>query len=218
MKYSIDLQLFVNLVRIDAIDTDTLELSDDHTLSVKAGVVGLTADALTADSDGRAVFEDDFFDETTVDDKFEDDAINGGKLKDSTVEPAKLTEIPFHATFTLTSAAAATPVSIIDDADVPAGKKVYLQGYILKVDGATDWGTTASVKIQDTNGTPVDFVTLTASALDGNEVHGPWSDSAALEAAFCKSSGGTTAKGLQIVGNANGTGSSLVGACWGVIK
>lgn len=124
---------------------------------------------------------------------------------------------PFRATATITSAAAATAVSLLAASLVPADKRVYLEGYIAKVDGATDWGTTTSVKIQDTAGTPVDFVTLTASALDGNEVHGPWSDSATLEDAFAKGSGGTLGKGLQLKGNANGTGSNLVVTVWGKI-
>lgn len=124
----------------------------------------------------------------------------------------------FHKTVTLTSAAAATPVEIIPDADVPAGRKVYLEGYIAKVDGATDWATTATITIQDSNGTPVVFVTLDASALDGNEVHGPWSDSATLEDAFAEGTGGTAAKGLVAVGNANGTGSDLTLTVWGIIR
>lgn len=124
----------------------------------------------------------------------------------------------FHVTVTLTSAAAATPVSILADALIGAAEKVYLQGYILKVDGATDWATTATIKIQDTNGTPVDFVTLTASTLDGNEVHGPWSDSAGLEDAFAEGTGGTAGKGLQVVGDANGTGSDIKLTVWGLVR
>lgn len=130
------------------------------------------------------------------------------------VEPGKR----FHKTVTLTSAAAATPVEIIPDADVPAGRKVYLEGYIAKVDGGTDWATVTTVTIRDKNGTPVAFVTLTASALDGNEVHGPWSDSATLEDAFSEGTGGTAAKGLEVVGDQNGTGSDLKLTVWGIIR
>ena len=126
--------------------------------------------------------------------------------------------IPFHSTVTLTSAAAATPVSVLADGAVPAGKKVYVTGYFVKVNGSTDWATTTSVKIQDTNGTPVDFVTLTASALDGNEFHDATSDSATIENAMALGTGGTAAKGLRVVGNANGTGSNLVITVFGFIK
>jgi hypothetical protein len=137
-----------------------------------------------------------------------------GTVKSGTVSVG----VPFTATATLTSAAAATPVSLLADAGVPAGKKVYITGYYAKVSGATDWATTATVKIQDTNGTPVDFVTLTASALDGNEFHGPLSDSATIESAMALGTGGTAAKGVQVVGNANGTGSDLVVTIVGFVK
>lgn len=123
-----------------------------------------------------------------------------------------------HKTVTLTSAAAATPVAVFTDDEVGSVNKFYLLGYVAKVDGATDWATTATVKVQDTNGTPVDFVTLTASALDGDEAHGPWSDSATLEDAFSEGTGGTTGKGVQIVGDANGTGSDLKVTVWGIVK
>lgn len=124
----------------------------------------------------------------------------------------------FHKTVTLTSADAATAVEIISNEAVGTGRKVYLQGYLLKVDGATDWGTTATVKIQDKNAVAVDFVTLDASMLDGNEKHGPWSDSATIEDAFAEGTGGTAAKGLQVKGNANGTGSDIKLTVWGVIQ
>lgn len=123
-----------------------------------------------------------------------------------------------HKTVTLTSAAAATPVEVFSNDEIGAANKFYLMGYVLKVDGATDWATTATVKIQDTNASAVDFVTLAASALDGNEVHGPWSDSATMEDAFSEGTGGTQGKGVQIVGDANGTGSSLKVTVWGIVK
>ncbi len=123
------------------------------------------------------------------------------------------TELPTFvgvATATLTSAAAATAVNLVPATAVPAGKKIYVTNYTAYVSGGTDWATTANVKLQDTNSSAVDFVTLTASALDGNEVHGPFSDSATLEAAFKSGTGGTAGKGLQVKGDANGTGSSLI--------
>ncbi len=123
---------------------------------------------------------------------------------------------PFVVSGTLTSAAAATAVNLIADSAVPAGRKVYITGYLAKVDGATDWATTTSVTIEGTDGT--DFSVLTASALDGNELHGPFSDSAAVAAAMSKGTGGTAATGVQVIGNANGTGSDLVVTIFGVIK
>lgn len=125
---------------------------------------------------------------------------------------------PFHVTGTLTSAAAATAVNLLPAASVPAGRKVYVTGFTAFVNGATDWATTASVKIQDTHTTPVDFITLTASALDGSEVHHIGSDSVTVEAAVKSGTGGTAAKGLQVKGDANGTGSDLIVTVWGFIK
>jgi hypothetical protein len=131
---------------------------------------------------------------------------------------ADLHEEHFVVTATLTSAAAATAVSLIADSRVPAGRKVYVSDYTATVNGATDWATTANVKIQDTEGTPVDFVTFTASELDGNEIHKPGTTGDALENAYKLGTGGTAAKGIRVVGNANGTGSDLVVTVQGVIR
>ncbi len=124
----------------------------------------------------------------------------------------------FFRTATITSAAAATPVSLLSDLVVPDGKKVYLEGFIAKVNGATLWATTANVKIQDTNGTPVDFVTMLVAALTGNATVVPGTANVTLENAYALGTGGTLSKGLQLLGNANGTGSDLVVSVWGVIK
>lgn len=121
-------------------------------------------------------------------------------------------------TVTITSAAVETAVDIFTDDEIGAGYKFHPLGYIAKVDGATDWATTTEVKVQDTNGTPVVLVTLDASTLDGNEVHGPWSDSATLGDAFTEGTGATAGKGVRIVGDANGTGSDLKFTLWGIVK
>jgi hypothetical protein len=120
-----------------------------------------------------------------------------------------------YETFTITSAAAATAVNIIPDARVGAGRKFYLIGFGAKVDGATVWATTANVKIQDTSA--VDYVTMLVAALTANAEVGPFT-AAVGEDAFTKGTGGTAAKGLQIKGDANGTGSNLVGWVYGIIK
>ena len=151
--------------------------------------------------------------------------IMGGRIKHSPVMEGKGvgTTDPFeicYATGTLTSAAAATPVVIIPEAQVGSGRKVYLWGYVSKVDGATNWATTANIKIQDTNGTAVDFVTITVNAAttNGNVETVVGMANVAMEDAFSEASGGTAGKGLQIVGNANGTGSDLKITVWGIIK
>lgn len=131
----------------------------------------------------------------------------------------------FHETVTLTSAAAATAVNIISDARVGADRKVYLWGGVANVNGATPWGTVTSVTVEDTAG--VDFVVFAGTigtTLAANTTRFFTSDNAgsgnAAQTAdpFDIGSGGTAGKGLQVVANANGTGSDLKVTVWGVIK
>lgn len=146
--------------------------------------------------------------------------LNGGLKVGNTAVGGTLTEVgvPFTVSGTITSAAAATAVVLLPEASVPAGKKVYVTGFSAKVNGATLWGTTATVKIQDTNGTPVDFATLAVAGLTANAFLGPYTANVTAEAAFSTFTGGTAAKGLQLKGNANGTGSPLVVTVTGIIK
>ena len=127
----------------------------------------------------------------------------------------------FFETATLTSAAAATAVNILSDARVGAGRKVYLLGYVAKVNGATNWATTANIKIQDTNSSAVDFITTTVNAAttNGNVVSFLGSNSnVAAGAGMVPTPGGTLGKGLQVKADANGTGSDYVVTVWGIIK
>jgi hypothetical protein len=149
--------------------------------------------------------------------------IYGGRRKQyvTTETSAGREHIPverFHETVTLSSAAAATAVSILSDARVGSERKVFVQGFVMKVDGVTAWATTANVKLQDTNASAVDFVTALVAALTGNAVVVPGTANVTLEDAYSEGSGGTTGKGLQVKGNANGTGSDLKVTVWGVIK
>ena len=123
----------------------------------------------------------------------------------------------FKVTATITSAAAATAVNVIPEAAVGTGRKVYLQGYIARVNGTTGWGTTATVKLQDTNGTAVDFVTWAVAGMTNQARLVPGSANTTLENAYSLGSGGTAGKGLQLIGDANGTGSDFVVTCWGWI-
>lgn len=125
----------------------------------------------------------------------------------------------FHVTATMVSTAAATAVELLPASRVPATRKVFLSGYIVTVTGATDWTTTATVKIQDTNGTPVDFVTIVGTELDNAEIHYPGVTGDTSENAYKLGTGGTLGKGLQVLGNANaGAGSDIKITAWGVIK
>lgn len=121
------------------------------------------------------------------------------------------------ATGTLTSAAAATPVIIIADATVGAGKKIYLQSFWITVNGGTDWATTSTLSIQDTSG--VEFAQIPIAALTGNaqQMLAP-SVGFTFRSPFLLGTGGTTGKGIQVVGNANGTGSDAVITIWGNVR
>ena len=143
-------------------------------------------------------------------------ARTGQRIKD--VETAMNLAQPFHKTATITSAAAATAVSLLADSEVPTGKKCYITGFIARVNGATNWGTTATVKIQDTNSSAVDFVTMAVAALTGNTTVFPHTSNVTLGSAILLGSGGTASKGLQLKGNANGTGSDLVVTVFGFFK
>ena len=131
----------------------------------------------------------------------------------------------FYETVTLTSAAAATAVNIIPAARVGYNRKIYLMGGLAHVDGATPWGTTASVTIEGTDGTDfVVFAGTIATTLAANTTRFFGTDNAGsgnaaqTQDAFDNGTGGTAAAGLQVKGDANGTGSDLKVTVWGVIK
>ena len=115
----------------------------------------------------------------------------------------------FDATGTLTSSAAATPVVLLPASMVPAGFRVVPIAVFMRVDGGTAWATTANVKVQDTNDTPVDFVTVQVSALGANARVNIASANVTIEDAVLLGTGGTPGRGVQVRGNANGTGSDL---------
>lgn len=122
---------------------------------------------------------------------------------------------PFKATATLTSAAAAVAITVLADTAVPAGKKVYVTNVFAKVNGATNWATTATVVLQDS--AAVAGVTYAVAALTGNAFVGLTTANVTVAAPVSTGVGFTAAKGLQIVGNANGTGSDLVVTVTGFI-
>lgn len=123
---------------------------------------------------------------------------------------------PFRKTVTITSAAATTAISIIADSELESDEKVYVDGFNGRVNGATVWATTANVKIQDTSA--VDFVTTLVADMTANARVYKDSTNTTFEDAASLGTGGTTGKGLQLVGDANGTGSDYVVTVWGVIK
>lgn len=129
-----------------------------------------------------------------------------------------ITSGSFFTTCTITSAAAATPIHCVADALIPAGKKLYIGNFRAKVNGATGWGTTATCALQDTAGSPVAFVTWAVAGLTNAAILFPGTANTTYGSAYALGAGGTTAKGLDLACNANGTGSDLVVTVSGVIK
>ncbi len=126
----------------------------------------------------------------------------------------------FVGVATLTAAAAATPVSILDAADVPTGKKVYITSVVLKVNGATAWTdlTATVVKIQDT--TAVAGLTYAKAGLVGNAIFSTLSGTSITTAApISIGDGFTDGEGLEIVADAVfAAGSNIVVTVSGFIQ
>lgn len=127
-------------------------------------------------------------------------------------------ERPFVRTCTLTSAAAATPVNCLSNADVPATMKPYIAGWHAKINGATPWATTANCWIQDTSGTSNIFVTTAVAAMTANAFIADHSANVTQNNPYALGTGGTLDLGLEIACDANGTGSNWVVTVHGVIK
>jgi hypothetical protein len=113
---------------------------------------------------------------------------------------------PLIATAKITAAAAGTAVHVIPAASIPAGKKFYLTGILLNVNGGTAWTDVTATKltVQDTNGSPVSGIVIPKALLTGNAIL----DSLATATltvgnAILQGIGFTTAKGIDIVGDAN---------------
>ncbi len=115
---------------------------------------------------------------------------------------------PFRKTGTLAAAAAGTPVNLLTAAEVlavGAGKKAYILGFFLKVDGATAWTDSSGtvVTIQDDNGSPVVAVSLAKAQLTGNAVLFPGQTGVTLGDAITEGSGLTAEKGIDIVADSD---------------
>lgn len=126
----------------------------------------------------------------------------------------------------LTSAAAATRIPIITNAEVPDGYRVYLWGCTALVSGGTPWATTATVKVRTitTNTELVNFpvAELTADTFidvfesTGGQLSGG-AQLSALSTVAKKGEFADSGEGIEVIGNANGTGSDLYVRVWGVV-
>lgn len=110
---------------------------------------------------------------------------------------------------TITSAAAATPVSLIPASDVPDGYAVEILDMRATVGGATQWGTTANVDLRTTTaGTVLVSMVVALLIAQGNV----GLNSVAADKLHSSLKGGAlvdAGQGVNVVGNANGTGSDL---------
>ena len=126
-------------------------------------------------------------------------------------------EVFWTRTCTISSSAAATPVTCLSDGSV-GSKSAYLMGWRMKVNGATAWATTASCAVKDTSGLAVPFVTVPVAALTGNAFVSDHTSGVTQSDAYALNVGSTTSRGLVLVCDANGTGSDLVVTLYGSIK
>lgn len=123
---------------------------------------------------------------------------------------ANLAGKPFRKVATLTSALATTPVDILTDAEVGAGKKAYITSFLAVVNGAVAWeGDGTIVTVQDTNGTAVVGITMAKAQLTSAALLDLLATGVTLGDAVALGTGFTAAKGLVIVADdAFGTGGS----------
>jgi len=133
---------------------------------------------------------------------------------------AKDPGIPFRKTVKLTSAAATTPVEIIADDDVGAGKCVYINSLYANVNGGDAWlGDGTVVTVKDTAASPVAAITFAKAQLTANAQLMFGSTGVTLGDGIKDGTGMTEAKGLKIVADgAFGTsGSDLIVTITGFI-
>lgn len=129
----------------------------------------------------------------------------------------------FYETQAITNAAATTAVPVLSEARVGANRKVHVLGFTGVVSGA-NWDTTGppTIKIQDTNSSAVDFVTITANAATTNSAVVSYIglDAArVVPGAGMSTPGGTLGKGLQLKGSANVANAAVMTiTVWGIIK
>ena len=74
-------------------------------------------------------------------------AISTSEIADSAITTEKEVATPFSVSGVLTAAAAATAVVLLADASVPAGKKAYVTGLRLVVNGATAWTDSTAIQL-----------------------------------------------------------------------
>jgi hypothetical protein len=113
---------------------------------------------------------------------------------------------------TMTGGVQTPSPTLLSEALVGAGRKVMVQGFLCKVDGATAWDEAASVALADTD--IVTFATILKAALSGNAYVVPTTSN--LGAGMV--TGGGSGRGLIIAPSGNeDTGDDLLVRVWGLI-
>lgn len=132
-----------------------------------------------------------------------------------TVGNIDITENASNVAVTGMSGGADTTSAVIpSDAAVGVLRKVQLDGFVFKVDGATGWTDAVSVTIKDTADSPVTFATILEAALSGNAYVVPTATNIGLGMV----NGGTAGKGLVVAATNNeNTGSDLDFRIWGTL-
>lgn len=146
-------------------------------------------------------------------------SISTDEIADKAITTAKEVATPFNVTGVLTAAAAATPVVLLADSLVPAGKKVYITGILVVVSNSTAWTDSSGtgVVIEDTAG--ADAVTIAKAGLTANAVLDIATANITLTDAVKKQTGLGTAKGIQVKADSDfDAGSDLLVNVFGVIK
>ena len=126
--------------------------------------------------------------------------------------------MPFQVTTKITSAAAATAVTLIPDACVPSGMKVYITNIYGKVNGSTLWATTATVTVQDTASSPVQAAQFAVANMTSQALIAFGATGMTVSTPISIGSGLTAGKGVQMIGDVNGTGSDFYVTITGYIQ
>lgn len=147
-------------------------------------------------------------------------SVSTAEMADNAITTAKEVATPFCVKGSLTAAAAATPVILLADSLVPAGKKVYVTNILLSVGGGTAWtdSSGAKVTVEDTAGE--DVVAYAKGGLTGNAIINDLGGAnQTLGATTLSGAGLTAAKGLQIVADSDfDAGDTITVVVSGVIK
>jgi len=152
--------------------------------------------------------------------KLADSAVTTAKIADANVTPGKLSEIPFQRVGKITAAGAATPVILLADTDVPAGKKAYVDGVLIAINGATPWTDATGTKLSlvDNNGSPVSVLDVAKANLIANAIINMASTGVTLGANIITGVGLTAGKGISVKGDHSFAGSDIYVTIRGVIK